>query len=256
MCGTPSYGSCRRCRLCDSALEEGESRESVSAETIDLRRPGVGRRSLLIGMILAACVAVPWLFMSIFFDCPRDVELSRKHYAALKASYLAHQDFWRGQKQSIVQALQATTECKSLSCAAAVYQDVPLEVAMAFLFEDLGLSSDRFPDMALFPLLDRPVPTLLLSKYEQGVWPFKIVLSLEIAFEIHEKKLAVSFQKLRRGKITSSPSLAYVYFGPELESLRKIRNVEGSLHRLEFYRLEESPASSIRCQGVHLTWAD
>ena len=121
--------------------------------------------------------------------------------------------------------MQRHLEDGDIAKPSAHFSDVPLEVLVSWLHDvQLGLPSSS--TLAIYPSPDYP-NTLLVSKFEEGVWPLPIVVSLQVRLQ----KEKISVGHLKRGERRIPIQMAAHYFSKESAWLSQqqdwIRAIEG-----------------------------
>lgn len=244
LCGTENTTSAKRCQLCDTPLQADARAEEANApspdtifiDTVDASRMQFSRRKILIATALVTLLTVPWLFMSSLLSVPDDVAESRTLYEKVHARYVDEQASWSKQKDQILAAVARKQKDDPIGSEPALFEGLPLEVALAYLYEDLGMGKNTFTNVAIYPNTDLSNPTFIVSKYQKGMWPLKILLSLEVRLRHDQGAWVVEYQRLRRGSRDISPALAWVYFLPELKLLSKLEALGGGARSLSLFR--------------------
>lgn len=185
--------------------------------------------------------------MSDLFADPEDVVLSREHYFELTHNYYEKKEKWDTKKSELIAKIFSSPP-NSLKNKELWINNIPLEVVYAYLSEEVTFNTTRFNDVALYPSDNGR--GLILSKYEHNVWPFRILLSLEIELINEAGTLEVKFHQLRRGTRIIPEGLAWVYFGPELQALRGLDALQEKVTKLKL-----APAKAKQAKGFVVSLA-
>ena len=160
-----------------------------------------------------------WMATSELFETPPDVLAAREHFAHAKARYLANTPYWNAKLQHVIASLSDQPQDGKEAYLRRL-QDLSPEICVAFLHDHLKLDLEHLGSLVIFPKQDS-MPSLLLSKHENGVWPLQIMLSLEAEVKLQNGHFSILASRLRRGSKELTLGLAWAYFGPELERLRQ-----------------------------------
>lgn len=160
------------------------------------------------------------LFTSDLFQVPK--KTSQAYYAFQKAKqqYEVNPLYWDLKQRNLVDEVKqdvATTGGRHL---ALLLQDSTDEMVLSYLTKELGLPISRFNFVAVSMNATQTNLSLLVSKIDQGWWPLKIILSLEIEVTIDNGNVHLLFSRLRRGSQDLATGLTWAYFGSDLEWLR------------------------------------
>ena len=176
--------------------------------------------------IFIACIAaivIHWFCTSELFEIPQDVALSRKNFFLAKERYLANASYWDAKQRHFTEFMQQEMPVSEPERILQHLQEAPPEVFISFLINKLRLGLDRLDHIALFPKETSASSFgLIVSKYEQGIWPLKIMLSMEMEIKIQAHHLSLTFSRLRRGSQDIALGLCWAYFGAELERMRQL----------------------------------
>lgn len=241
LCKSQVPKNTQRCPICDTDLTT-QNNEYTVVDTIDASRTRFSAYKIFLVLTVVTLLVTPWLLMGDLFRVPPEVDVSREKFEVLTTRYQQSQTHWHAAKQQLLENMQNRSPEGRLDLGSQAYDNVPLEVFMAFLREDLQFSKDRFRDVTVFPIPDTKNTVFLITKYEKGVWPLKIVLSLEVQLINKGNRLSVEFRRLRRGSREISRDFAWVYFAPELKLLRQLEVLAGGVSNVHVYILPQPVA--------------
>lgn len=209
-------------------------------ETIDGSRSSLSWKRLSLTFFLLFLAAAPWYWVSDYMALPPEVALSRQHFQSMRHNFEGEWDHWTQQKTQLLRSMEAPLATLNPLKEPLHFQGVPLEVIQAYLEQELQITQERFPSFAWYPGEDVENPSVILSKEEKHLFPLKVMLSLEVAFVNQGEETHTQLCRLRRGKQEISPSLAWMYFGTELQALRSMTPLFAGVSQL---RLSPSPLS-------------
>lgn len=194
-------------------LKEGEL-----SPLLDLQPRRSQSKNFFIIFIICIGIVCHWLMSSELFDIPEEVQQTRLEFAKAKEKYILRAPYWdaklRHFKDIALEEL-ALGEQAFLD----LVQEAPGELFVSFLLRNLHLSLDRLEETTAFPRQGSTF-SVVVSKPEAGIWPLKIMLSIEIEIKYSAEKFSLAISRLRRGSQDIALNLAWAYFGPELETLR------------------------------------
>lgn len=243
LCGAENDAFLEKCVICDSLLGEKAKLQHASIQK-DIEIEGwLGRvywRRLLSCFALLLLVVVPYLFFFDLFQTPEEIIRSRQNFIKFQESYRKERDRWDFQKEQILSAMREHRLKEDLGKDKLSFSAIPLEILFAFLEDDLGFSLPKFDGVCLYPLDDLTNPVMILSKYENVLWPLQVMLSMEIELKTGENRIEAKIRRLRRGAREISPSQSWEYFGAELQALRVLEMFSGGVSVTKFYREENS----------------
>lgn len=191
--------------------------------------PFFRRRTFFLFVGVCAGVLLQWIFTSELFYVPLEVAQSRSLFLEAKASYEQQQAYWDMKLHQFLSSVSDRPERAVNGTALQNLQGSAPELWIAYLVNQLGYSLDRLEKISLLPR-DRSSDaiTLMVSKYENGIWPLRIMLSLEIEIKISGRRLSADVVRIRRGCRDVALGLSWAYFGAELEPLRKLELLPGT----------------------------
>jgi hypothetical protein len=184
--------------------------------------PGAFRwkKSAIIGFSIF-CLVAAWFSHADLFSIPKDVKQSRELYFTARDELGKDPIYWRDQRYSLEKRLgKALFEKNGLEMTKAI-QSITPHALIDFLSEQETKSSS----LAITPKFSGSSLVLVATKPERLFWPFSTMLSLEIEVRFTSEGILPTFIRLRRGSQEFSPTLAWSYFGPELEMLKKSSNL-------------------------------
>lgn len=167
-------------------------------------------------------VAAHWIFTSELFNVPRDVFQSRKHFFSAKDHYENNKEYWDAKQNHFIRAVRQEMDLGGDDNVWYHLQGISSEILISFLVRELGVNPKLIGQVAIAPQKGSSSFKVILSKYEQVLWPLQIMLSLEMEFKIKSGHFSIEFTRLRRGSQDISLGLSWAYFGPELEPLKKL----------------------------------
>lgn len=182
------------------------------------RIPSFQWKSFLVFFIISATLIVHWFVTSELFEVPSDVTKTRISFAKAVDNYRTNASYWNAKllhfKESMDQEL-TYGEHAFLE----LIQETPGEIFVSFLLQHLNICLERLEEISAFPRTGSSF-SVVVSKPEGGIWPLRIMLSMEIEIKYTAEKFSLAISRLRRGSQDIALSLAWAYFGPELEALR------------------------------------
>lgn len=249
------------CSLCGTQLsKESEDfevfQEEVSPIVLESSEEGGGfnKSKLAIGVLVAFLLLLPWWMMADLLRAPQDVQESIEHFELAKESYLEDAEKWKLQKNMVLMAMEENRDNPELAKPDLTFSKIPLEVLMAYLYDDLDWGNHRLQDVRLFPKEGGKGTCIVLSKTEGKMWPLTVTSSLEITFRFEQGRLITEFSRLRRGKREVSPAMAWELFGTELGTLDPFLGFAGGIHTLQIGEAQEEESSIINTSPFHISW--
>lgn len=173
-------------------------------------------------LFLGCCfgVGINWLMTADIFDVPADVVRARIESITAHDRYTKNRPYWHIKEKEFVERLHTEIARKNNKEALELLQKIQGETLLAFLVASLGIHEERLSDFTITPQKGPGGLRLILSKFERGIWPLKVLLTLELEITVKKGRLAIAFARLRRGSKEVSRGLSSAYFGAELEPLR------------------------------------
>ena len=206
----------------------------IVLETLDATTFTMTKGKLLVSFIFLFLALFPWVKMSDLLTTPKEIKQSRKAFFSVQKNYEKKMDVWSQQKAQILKLLSNHTYQENSKKKTLEISKLPLEVSLAYLLEEISQADLIFKKTSIYPKFDEGTTSLLLTKYQEGIWPLKILLSLNIQIEEKNNQLKLSFHELKRGKRNISPKLAWKYFLPELQSLKQLEPIVGGIKYISF----------------------
>lgn len=250
LCGAHIPDGSLRCQLCDTLITPQKNDHSyVVIDTVDITRPKFCRRKLTIAALALLLLFLPWLLMADLFVVPPDVKASRRSFDKVVKSYSQDRSLWHEHKEQVLLSMEPKSLEEQIAREKLSFDEVPLETVVAFFEDNLSFTKGQLDHVKFFPASDLHSATFLISKYQKGVWPMRIMLSLEVRLSFDDGRLQVLFQRLRRGKRDVSPKMAWIYFGPELEAFRKLESALSGIINPRVYSIitdDTASASPLR----------
>ncbi len=174
------------------------------------------KKSAVVGFILF-CLIAAWFSHADLFSIPKDIKQSRELYFSTRYELDKDPVYWRDQRYALEKRLGKALFEQNSSEVTGVIQSITPHALIDFLSEqESGMSS-----ITITPKLSGHTLVLVATKSERLFWPFSTMLSLEIEVRFTQNGISTTFTRLRRGSQEFSPTLAWSYFGPELDMLKK-----------------------------------
>ena len=194
-------------------------------------------KKLSIVLVISLLFLIHWAITSELFQAPPDVQESRMLFLAAKEHYESKRHYWDTKLLNFHQSLQR--EEKYLDDYELLHkiQEATPEIWIAYLINNVGLDIERLNNVTIFLKKSNvneftlPSLSLVISKYEHSIWPFQILLSLELEISLHAHLINAEIVRLRRGAQDLALGLAWAYFGTELEPLKKVQLIHVSLSK-------------------------
>jgi hypothetical protein len=197
---------------------------------LPIRFPLFHWKTFILFVICCLGLVLQWFFTSDLFKIPASVSTSRNAFFNAKEHYESNSLYWDAKQRQFDDFIhQEITGNNPHEIIQKLYE-APPEVFMSFLVTRMHLSSGRLDHIVIFPKENTSNFTIVMSKYEQGIWPLKIMLSLEFEVKLSRRKFSINFTRLRRGAQDLALGLCWAYFGPELERLRELELIPTQLH--------------------------
>lgn len=175
---------------------------------------------LLLSTVLTLLIL--WMATSELFDIPRDVRKDRQIYSIARKQYLDNPHYWYSQYLQLDNAIRnAIKESREQDLPTILQQATP-QTIIALLVNHIELKPERLKTFAIIPKISGSTFVLAASKPEPNIWPFKVMLSMELYITITSRGSSIVVTRLRRGSQELSPSLSWAYFGAELERLKEL----------------------------------
>lgn len=260
LCGAENENEAKRCSLCDAQLDGSveastdAAPEHVVLEPLDASTMNLRWSRLLLVAVAAFMIALPWYTMSDLFVVPVEVREAREHYELLRDSYLDRKDLWNEKKNQIVRSMLAHQRDGDLGKAAVAFQDLPLEVFMAYLADDCDFLTTRYEDTAIFPEPEAQKVRLVISKPEWRFGFIPIMVSLEVELQSVGDSVIASIIRLRRGDRMVSSGLAWSYFASELHALRRLETFAGGVRSFRLYQRATTEGAK-EDAGFRMSWS-
>lgn len=206
--------------LVQEALTEEESGSSFFL----FRLPIVKWKTFFLFLGISLGLIFHWFSTSELFGVPEDVAQSRLNFFKAKESYFQNSTYWDAKQKHFTEKLSDHLSVGNDIEALKQIQEIPGEVFVSFMLKKLHLGLSRLEKTAVFSRDNTHGCFLIISKPETSIWPFSIMLALEVELKVHAERFSLSVSRLRRGTQDIALSLAWTYFGPELESIRQLES--------------------------------
>jgi hypothetical protein len=196
--------------------------EEESPSFLLLRLPLFQWKSFLIFLGIATGLMLHWFATSELFEVPQDVLQSRQAFFKAKETYLSNQSYWDAKLRHFTDYIGKELQEQDEHTLIQELQEIPGEIFISYLLQKLHLADTRHDSTAIF-FREGSGFSIVLSKYEKGIWPLQIMLSMEIEVRCTAHRFSLAISRLRRGSQDIALGLSWAYFGPELEALRSLK---------------------------------
>lgn len=200
---------------------EGQEEEDIPPTFLFFRLPLFQWKSFLIFTGISLALILQWFFTSEIFNIPKDVLESRQRFLKAKEGYIVNRKYWDAKQQHFIDYTRTELQQSNEQELLLRLQETPGEILISYLIQRLPSGMQRLDHISIFPRDGTP-SSIIVSKYETGIWPLKIMLSLELEIKIQGRKLSLSPARLRRGSQDLALGLCWAYFGPELDNIRQL----------------------------------
>jgi len=164
-----------------------------------------------------------WMYTSDLFYVPQDVAQARLQFMQARERYMQQRAYWDMKFMQYVTSVYESAEHIHPGLIMHNLHETSPELWIAYLVNRLRISPSRLEQIAIFPIEgDVRTKKLIVSKYEPGIWPLQIMLSLELVLQSDLDTVMTNVIRIRRGSQDIASGLSWAYFGGELESLQMI----------------------------------
>lgn len=237
LCGAKNPDTNAACYLCDSLLKEEihlaktESGEKyVYLDTVDASTFKIHWRKFATVLAVLLVIALPWLLMAPLLEVPADVENTRTSYDSTLSNYFNSRDTWDQRKDQLLQTMHQYQANPDLTKSPMAVGDLPIEVFFAYLNDNLDFFRRINSDLAIYPILKKGErPRITFSKYQTGLWPLKVLLSVDVELITEGSKVTPKVIRFRRGAEETPVNLAWSYFAPELQVFRQLESIQSGI---------------------------
>lgn len=198
--------------------EPEEHSEEESSSFLRLPAPSFQGKFFFCIFVICSGLLIHWFSTSELFEVPEDVVKTRDEFVKAKESYNSNASYWDAKLRHFKEVMNQELQFGEHAFLELI-QETPGEIFVSFLLQHLNIPLDRLEQITAYPRKGSTF-SVVVSKPEGGIWPLKIMLSMEIEIKYTSEKFALAISRLRRGSQDIALSLAWAYFGPELESLR------------------------------------
>ena len=203
--------------------ESDEKDKNTSSKLSFLNLPFFQWRTFFLFLTCCVGITLHWMMTSEIFKVPHDVSHSRKKFFIAKEHYEKNREYWDAKQIHFINTLRKEMAQDGDKTVWHLLDQVSSEILISFLLRELEANPKFMGQLAIASKKGSASSfKVILSKYEQGIWPLKIMLSLEMEFKIQSDHFAIEFTRLRKGAQDMSIGLCWAYFGPELEPLKKV----------------------------------
>ena len=176
---------------------------------------------LLLSTVLSFLIL--WVATSDLFDVPKDVRKDRQLYFIARQQYLDNPHYWYSQylqlESSLRQAIRENREQDTID----LLQQITPQALTAFLVHHTNIKIERLKSFAVIPTLSGSSFIIKASKPEADIWPFKVMLSVEIQVNLSTDSEPVLIPlRFRRGSQELDSTLGWTYFLPELGHMQNL----------------------------------
>ena len=178
---------------------------------------------LLLCTVLAMLIV--WISTSNLFDVPRDVRKDRQLYSIARRQYIDNPHYWYTQWQQFDLLLKKAIKQNREQEIPSILQQITPQVLIAFLVNQTNCKIEQLKTTAIIPKISGSSFIIAVSKPEPNIWPFKVMLSIEIKTSLDPEAPSLTVSRLRRGSQELHPGLSWAYFGPEFERLKTISSI-------------------------------
>ena len=196
--------------------------EEETTSFLLFRLPLFQWKSFLLFLGIATGLMLHWFATSELFEVPQDILQSRHQFVKAKENYFANQAYWDAKLSHFTDYIAKELQEQDEHTLIQQLQEIPGEIFISFLLQKLHLTDLRLEQTSIF-FREGSGFTINLSKYEKGIWPLKIMLSMEIEVRCTGHRFSLAISRLRRGSQDIALGLSWAYFGPELEALRSLK---------------------------------
>jgi len=197
--------------LYDDFLEDTLSADVTYPKKVS--SPFRWKKSAVVSFIVITLIA-GWFSHADLFSIPKDVRQSRNLYFSAKREIEQDPIYWREHRLFFEKRLERALLDKDNNEILQLIQSITPHTLTDVLSEETS-------SLTITPKLTTSSLVLVATKPERLFWPFSTMLSLEIELRFEQEGVSAHFIRLRRGSQEFSPTLAWSYFGPDLERLKK-----------------------------------
>ncbi len=202
--------------------QEALNEEEVKPALLLFRLPLVHAKTFIIFLGISFGLLFHWFSTSELFSVPEDVAESREKFFQAKERYFQNSTYWDAKQKHFTEKLSEELATRNDFEVLRQIKEIPGEICLSFMLKKLHLSLDRLEKTAIFTRDNASTCSLIISKPENHIWPFGIMLALEVELKIQAERFSLTVTRLRRGTQDIALGLAWTYFGPELESIRQL----------------------------------
>ena len=205
-------------------------------------------KTLFLLLCTVLLMIIVWVSTSNLFDVPRDVRKDRRLYVIARKQYLENPHYWYSQWLQLNSQLKQAIQSGREQDIPSILQQITPQTLIALLVNHTDTKIEQMKATATIPKISGSSFVIALSKPESNIWPFKVMLSIELQVLMDSESTSLVVWRLRRGSQELSPMLSWAYFGPELERFKKFAAVStstaslGSTRRIENDTLPHAPS--------------
>jgi hypothetical protein len=240
-CQAENLETAEQCHLCDHPLEKDsqEASKHLLLEPVDISRPSFVWKRISIVLSLLLLALLPWLMMSDLFKTPPELTYSQKLYSEANARYFSDKSSWDERKEQLLLAMRRHKGNFDISKGEALFQDLPFELFLSYMDEELHLYKGIFKELTIAPLPGTTPPRLLVARREKvlGLISITTFLTLELGHN-EEGRFAPQVVSLQRGTRKIPTGLANIYFSQEFQAFRHLEMFSGGVRDMNLYQKE------------------
>jgi hypothetical protein len=242
------------CPLCDAVNDDTADSCSVcgtslTSNSFEESPPVKSRKWIYVSVfiVLSIFFILPWCLRQETFQTPLQVEKSRALYQTALNSYQGSKENWGKTKERIFSQVLDLTSPTQFHTQSSYHEEIPFEVLMAYLYEDLHWDDLSNPNAMIAPIYSSMnTASFLLSKKEDHRWPLTPYLSVVITIEKSESQpLKIDLHSLKRGQHALPINEAYQLFKNEFTTLQKLETFSQGLKIFHSQAKKNAPEPSI-----------
>lgn len=240
LCDAVNNDTAQACSVCDTSLTSDPFEEAP---------PIKSRKWIYISVfiLLSIFFTLPWFLRQETFQTPLQVKKSRAIYQTALNSYQGNQDKWKTTKNRIFSQVLDLTSSTLFHTQSSYHEEIPFEVLMAYLYEDLQWDDLSNPNAMIAPIYSSMnTASFLLSKKEDKRWPLTPYLSVVVTLKKSENQpLKIDLHSLKRGQNALPINQAYQLFKKEFASLQKLEIFSQGLKTFHSEAKKNAPEPSM-----------
>src|SRR5574338_877410 len=190
-----------RLQIVDSDLEEAPRgndeaiRDDDESSAFILRLPLFQWKSFLVFLGISLGLLLHWFATSELFEIPPDVIETRQQFIQAKENYFSNEVYWDTKLRHFMDVIQEEMNSQNEYAVIQRLQETPGEIFLSFLEKRMHLTLVRLKETAVFPK-EGSTFSVVVSKHEGGIWPLKIMLSMEIEIKCRAQRFSLAISRL------------------------------------------------------------